>query len=243
VTDKYEHNHGEHAAVVRQLLEQSRTATVPQLLAMVERRFKLKEHYRRLGLDGAAVNLDRLRDYARNRFSSDQALTLATFLEMLRRDIMNDAEARDVGQDEALGDGQVTVMTVHRSKGLEFPVVILPGIEVDRRKNRPPEFIVDKRLGLELNVDALGVRLSPSFQSTWRAAQKRLLAEEMRLFYVAVTRAQHMVCMFGVRQEDEETSAVSSWQTEVLLAMEAMKECDAMFFAVRPDLSLAQSPT
>jgi ATP-dependent exoDNAse (exonuclease V) beta subunit len=92
-------------------------------------------------------------------------------------------------------------------------------------------------------VDALGVRLSPSFQSTWRAAQKRLLAEEMRLFYVAVTRAQHMVCMFGVRQEDEETSAVSSWQTEVLLAMEAMKECDAMFFAVRPDLSLAQSPT
>lgn len=111
--------------------------------------------------------------------------------------------------------------------------MILPGIEADRRKNRPPEFIVDKRLGLELNVDALGLRLSPSFQSTWRAAQKRLLAEEMRLFYVGVTRAQHMVCMFSVQSDDdEETSAVSSWQTEVIAAMKAMQECNAMFYAV-----------
>jgi DNA helicase-2/ATP-dependent DNA helicase PcrA len=236
LTDKYEQAYREHADKVHVLLQQSRTATVPQLLGLVERAFDLKGYYRRNEMDSAAVNLDRLRDYARSRFNSDQALTLRTFLDMLRRDIMNDEEARDAAEQESDGDGQVTVMTVHRSKGLEFPVVILPGIEKDRRKNRPPDFIVDKDLGLEVNVRELGVSPSAVFQANWQGARQRLLAEEMRLFYVAVTRAKHMVCMFGVQQQDgEEQSTARSWQAELLAARQEMRQCGAKFYPVPID--------
>jgi DNA helicase-2/ATP-dependent DNA helicase PcrA len=233
LTDKYEHAYGEHANKVRTLLHQSRTATVPQLLGLVERAFDLKGYYRRSELDSAAVNLDRLRDYARNRFNNDQALTLRTFLDMLRRDIMTDEEARDAAEQEPGGEGQVTVMTVHRSKGLEFPVVILPGIEKDRHKNRPPDFIADKDLGLEVNVGELGLTPSAAFNANWQVARQRLLAEEMRLFYVAVTRAKHMVCMFGVQQDGKGESSARSWQSELLAARQEMRQCGAKFYPVR----------
>lgn len=235
LTDEYERNNGAHAQTVHDLLHKSRTVTVPQLLGLVEKAFDLKQRYRQQGLDSAAVNLDRLRDYARNRFSSDQALTLRTFLDMLHRDIMNDTETRDAAEQETEGEGQVTVMTVHRSKGLEFSIVIVPGIVEDRLKSAMPEFVPHKKHGLELNVKDLGVFPSNALKNEWRAMQQHLLAEEMRLFYVAVTRAKHMVCMFGVQlEEGDERSATRSWQAEVLAAKEEMTQCGARF---RPDSS------
>ena len=148
---------------------------------------------------------------------------------MLQRDIMNKEGTRDAAEQDGEGDGQVTVMTVHRSKGLEFPVVILPGIEKDRRSKRPPDYIVDPALGLEVNVKELGVLPSQAFNQRWQLAQRRLLAEEMRLFYVAVTRARHMVCMFGVRQNDEDKTQAQSWQTQVQAARDDMMRYGAKF--------------
>lgn len=236
LTVKYERSHQDHAQKVRALIKQSHTATVPQLLGLVERAFELKAYYRKIGLDSAAVNLDRLRDYARNRFNSDQALTLRAFLSMLQRDIIQDQETGDPNEQASDGEGQVVVMTIHRSKGLEFPVVILPGIEKDRQKKHPPEFVVDKELGLELNVRELGLTPSTGFQANWQQAQQRLLAEEMRLFYVAVTRARHMVCMFGVQPQDGGgTSWARSWQNELLAARQEMRQYGARFFVVPAD--------
>lgn len=232
LTDAYERLYPQHAQQVRQLLRQSRIATVPQLLGLIEREFDLKARFRQEADEDAAVNLDRLRDYARNRFNSDQALTLRTFLEMLHRDIMNKEGPRDPAEQDGEADGQVTVMSVHRSKGLEFPVVIIPGLEKDRRSKRPPDHIVDPELGLEVNVKELGVLPSPAFQARWQDAQARILAEEMRLFYVAVTRARHMVCMFGVRQEEPASTDAQSWQAQVLKAYDDMKRYGATFTAV-----------
>ena len=233
LTDEYERKHGPHASIVSELLHKSRTVTVPQLLGLVEQAFQLKNRYRQQGFDSAAVNLDRLRDYARNLVRSDQGLTLRTLLGMLDRGIMNVAETRDAGEQEAEGAGQVTVMTVHRSKGLEFPIVIVPGIAEDRLKSAIPEFVPHKKYGLELNVKDLGVFPSAELKDEWRAMQQHLLAEEMRLFYVAVTRAEHMVCMFGVQlQPGDKRSSARSWQAEVLAARVEMEQCGASF---RPD--------
>lgn len=154
---------------------------------------------------------------------------------MLHRDIMNSAEMRDAAEQKIESEGQVTVMTVHRSKGLEFSIVIVPGIVEDRLKSAMPEFVPHKKHGLELNVKDLGVFPSNALKNEWRAMQQHLLAEEMRLFYVAVTRAKHMVCMFGVQlEEGDERSATRSWQAEVLAAKEEMTQCGARFW---PDSS------
>lgn len=230
LTDEYERSYPDHADIVRDLLHKSRTATVPQLLGLIERAFELKDRYRQRGLGSAAVNLDRLRDYARNRFNSDQALTLRIFLEMLQRDIMNDRETRDAAEQEIDGDGHIIVMTVHRSKGLEFPVVILPGIEEERLKQAMPDFMPHEKYGLELNVKDLGIFPSAEFRREWGHVQEHFLSEEMRLFYVAVTRAKHMVCMFGVKFEDgDERASARSWQAEVLAAKEEMTQRGARF--------------
>ncbi len=93
-------------------------------------------------------------------------------------------------------ESAVTMMTIHKSKGLEFPVVIL----ADTVRGRVSESAVlcSERLGIGLNyVDtgrrikypALPLKLIRYFKN------KDEFAEEMRLLYVALTRAREKLIM------------------------------------------------
>ncbi|MNO45021.1 RecBCD enzyme subunit RecB [compost metagenome] len=85
----------------------------------------------------------------------------------------------------------VKVVTIHKSKGLEYPLVFLPFI----CSCKPVD---GKRLPLALHDDqgnAL-VTLTPTTEQIERADDERL-AEDLRLLYVALTRAQH-ACWLGV---------------------------------------------
>ena len=85
----------------------------------------------------------------------------------------------------------VKVVTIHKSKGLEYPLVFLPFI----CSAKPVD---GSRLPLHYH-DAAGkaqVTLRPTPELIARADQERL-AEDLRLLYVALTRAQH-ACWLGV---------------------------------------------
>jgi exodeoxyribonuclease V beta subunit len=92
--------------------------------------------------------------------------------------------------DEALlrleSDGDtVHVLTVHRSKGLEFPVVVLPFLWQARRDRSDEELMLSTRDGALLDF-------GPQFSDTARAqAQAERDGEAMRQAYVALTRAVH----------------------------------------------------
>ncbi len=95
------------------------------------------------------------------------------------------------GDEEAVTDldskeDTVKVLTVHKSKGLEFRVVIMAGLVNDRfpRKDRP-----DK---IELPQDLIKEYL-PDPEN--RGINKYHLQEERRLFYVGMTRAKDELCM------------------------------------------------
>lgn len=79
----------------------------------------------------------------------------------------------------------VQLVTVHRSKGLEFPVVFSPFCWESGGGKR--KYVLfhdpDKRVVLDLG--------SPGFDSHRRTAEAEQLAEELRLLYVALTRAEH----------------------------------------------------
>src|SRR5690606_4269124 len=82
-------------------------------------------------------------------------------------------------------DDLVQVVTIHKSKGLEYPVVFLP-FAWSRRRAKLALFhdeAADDRLTLDLAPD------SPHLAQ----ADRELLAEDMRLLYVALTRARHPV--------------------------------------------------
>ena len=81
----------------------------------------------------------------------------------------------------------VTLMTVHSSKGLEFPVVLLPGLHLGNAEKKAELF---HNAEGELTYDLSG---DPS---SARNAQNERLQELLRLSYVAMTRAKYACYLF-----------------------------------------------
>lgn len=84
---------------------------------------------------------------------------------------------------------RVKVITIHKSKGLEFPLVFLPFICAYReiKKDEAGRYLVNGQLEFALTLTEENLAL----------ADEERLAEDMRLLYVAITRAQH-ACWLGL---------------------------------------------
>ena len=114
---------------------------------------------------------------------------------------------RDSNQDMPLAnvvseaDNVVRLMTIHKSKGLEFPVVFLSGVQkrfnmMDLRS----ELLIDKNAGLGLKGYFPDIRVSfPTMPWFYVKDVKEaaLKAEEQRILYVALTRARDKLIMTG----------------------------------------------
>jgi len=86
----------------------------------------------------------------------------------------------------------IKVITIHKSKGLQYPLVFLPFVCSFRR-------ITEKDVTMAIHRDEQGgLRLvdSPDAEDI-EAADRERLAEDLRLLYVAVTRAQY-ACWMGI---------------------------------------------
>ncbi len=83
----------------------------------------------------------------------------------------------------------IQVVTIHKSKGLEYPLVLLPFIcgwrEIDGHTRQVP---YRRSEGRYLEVAGKNV-----FADAWKAADDERLSEDMRLLYVAITRARQAV--------------------------------------------------
>jgi exodeoxyribonuclease V beta subunit len=98
----------------------------------------------------------------------------------------------------------VKITTVHRSKGLEFPVVFCPHLW--HVVGRPEDDVVfhDPRAG-----DRLTLSLAPDDARARTQAAREELAEDLRLAYVAVTRARHRAVLFWGAFRGFEASALA----------------------------------
>ena len=98
------------------------------------------------------------------------------------------------------GTGGVRLMSIHKSKGLEFPVVLLCGL--DRQFNESDTkstilFHPDLGLGPKRTDRTRGLRYTTIARDAAALRLRRQLrAEEMRLLYVAMTRAEHKLILF-----------------------------------------------
>lgn len=106
------------------------------------------------------------------------------------------------------GSNAVQILSIHRSKGLEFPVVFVCGLGRSfNRQDIREAVLVHPELGLgPKHTDPLRKVEYPT--AARRAIARRLtrdmLSEEMRLLYVAMTRARDRLCMTAcVRKIDE----------------------------------------
>ena len=95
----------------------------------------------------------------------------------------------------------VTITTIHSSKGLEYPIVILIGAGRDFTKTHEyNEILINKNLGFGVRYyDLLGRTRSDTIvrNAINEKNKEQQLAEEMRLFYVAITRAKNHLVLIG----------------------------------------------
>ena len=157
------------------------------------------------GLERAA-NVRRLLDLAR-QYDPYQRQGLFRFLRFIQA--QEQAEL-DLEPAAAPTENAVRLMTIHRSKGLEWPVVVVAGLgEKFNLSDLNEEILLDEEFGLcpKLRLPDSDL-LYPSL-AHWRAAfcaKRELLGEELRLLYVALTRARDtlVLCATAGRKSDTE---------------------------------------
>ena len=157
----------------------------------------------RKGGERVIANVYRLTDLARSYEVSDAGTSFRAFVEHLEDEYQgSDASEAPVLEQEGTG---VNLMTVHRAKGLEFPVVILADMtaKLTRSQSEPDRYCdVDRRLCAQRLLGwGPWELLDPAIARDELEAERE---EAIRVAYVAATRARDLlvVSVIGEDQRD-----------------------------------------
>lgn len=162
-------------------------------------------YYRCVGLmpggEQRLSNLDALCECAK-QYESGRRRGLhgfIAFMDVLKQ--QGDAKAALAGESESLNVDVVRIMTVHKSKGLEFPVVILADAAQRfpyRRMSARSSVNCSEELGVGLRCSTRSSRRETIAYKTIRMqSNEREHAEELRVLYVAMTRAIERLIVIG----------------------------------------------
>jgi len=152
------------------------------------------------------ANLGKFLGLARS-FEGGGFSTLTDFVAHL--DLLTDEEEKE-GEAQLAEEGgdAVQLLTIHAAKGLEFPIVFVPDLDGEFNLRLSEAALVDPEHGIGLAVldPEAGFGRRPSFvrQLISGGHQRRTIAEEKRLFYVATTRARDHLLLSGRLQNPPE---------------------------------------
>ncbi|MBO7310724.1 MAG: UvrD-helicase domain-containing protein [Clostridia bacterium] len=143
---------------------------------------------------GNGGNLQQLYEYART-FEASSFKGLYNFIEFINN-IIDNGETLEV-QPEEISNDKVTITTIHKSKGLEFPVCFVCGCGTDFRYGSAfDDLSFEYGLGVAMTIsDNTGFAkyTSPIKKILDHNSRMKSVEEEMRILYVALTRAREQL--------------------------------------------------
>ncbi len=133
----------------------------------------------------------------------------------------------------------VKIMTIHQSKGLEFPIVFVPSLwAVSDSKKSTPFYHQD-----EQSVFDLSAQLSPEIK---QQAKDEVLREDLRLGYVALTRAAQrcyvMWCPLDSKGMAVTESALGHWLPQGVLTLQQLAQAAPSVIGVKAVDEVPLSP-
>src|SRR6058998_1111702 len=143
----------------------------------------------------AVANLWKVRALA-DDLVAQPGMTLAGFVELLKARLADPPDESESGLAEEASREAVRIMSVHKAKGLEFPIVILVGLQAG---TKPPYEPI--QVQQDWSTGVLGLRLGDrcTLGGVYVAEklEARLEAERRRLLYVGMTRAKERLVLSG----------------------------------------------
>ena len=179
----------------------ARQMSVPELLSMI---YRETGYYDFVGNenrgDARQANLRILIDRAAD-FEATNARGLSRFLDFIKK---IQGLQKDLPTATTLGENEnvVRVVTIHKSKGLEYPVVFVAGIgkQFNNEDYKRKSLFMHKELGIGAHRTPKGFQFKVKTLATQAVSKKiadESLAEELRILYVALTRAEEKLILVG----------------------------------------------
>ena len=190
--------------LLKELKEEEKTKPLDELIWDI---YNKTGYYHYVGLmpDGTLrqANLKKLFKKAREyeKISLKGLFNFILFMEKVGTSSGSIDSARIIGEN----DDVVRIMSIHKSKGLEFPIVFLCNANKKfNLKDMNEKIVLDNNLGIGANYIVDGIEFPTIAKDAIKIkANKEAISEEMRVLYVALTRAKEKLIIVGTSDNVE----------------------------------------
>lgn len=161
--------------------------------------------YNKLILIGDIENNITRIEYTLNMISSMDKLELDIFdFVNYIDDIMENDEKMEF-QVSGMGDNKVKIMTIHKSKGLEYPIVyFINNDKLFNKSEMKDKFIYDNKYGIIAPYYIQGEGKNINYILMKENNNLSVISEKIRLLYVALTRAREQIVILNSYKIDDE---------------------------------------
>lgn len=173
---------------------------IHELIRMIteDNRYALTHVKNERGRENLRLLIKRAADYERTGFRG-----LFRFIRYIERMKKSEMDLGEAGISDA--GGAVRIMSIHKSKGLEFPVVFLccTGKEFNMKDSKGKLLIhKDMGIGISLSDQDKKLRFNPALKDAISSRMREdTIGEELRILYVAMTRAKEKLIMTATVKE------------------------------------------